>query len=439
MSRFKAFELFEHQSISVGELLRASDGCAARFTERHFEDLARFNDANGGRYFTIGHRRISLSHYVGYLEVGELALEILPKADKARAEPGDAMAWRNGLFEMLRIATGLRLEALTSASQRTGRSSLIDLVASRFVDEVQVLLRQGLTKGYREQIENGPTFRGRLLVAEHVRANHARADRVYVKTQVYDRDVTLNQILGAALDVLGSLALSPGCAARAADCRAAFPETTHSVVTDRTFDRVVLGRSTVRYVNALTLARMLLSQSAPQLRSGRSRVFALLFDMNLLWERYVAALFRRAAGASLEVSTQERHLLWTGETHRRGIRPDIVVRSRATNKVLLIADTKWKVLREGPPLDSDLQQMFVYNELLGGARSLLVYPSVSGSKQVRGRFTDRQHDCGTLHLQPLVGKEWASSAMYTEVSALLRGLGDPESCAVGRSEAGMAP
>src|SRR5688572_5749225 len=80
--------------------------------------------------------------------------------------------------------------------------------------------------------------------------------------------------------------------------------------------------------------------------------------------RGVAALFRRAAGATIEVSTQERHPFWNGGAHRRGVRPDIVVRSRGTGEVLHIADTKWKALHEGPPADSDLQQMFVYNELL---------------------------------------------------------------------------
>ena len=35
---------------------------------------------------------------------------------------------------------------------------------------------------------------------------------------------------------------------------------------------------------------------AVELRAGRARVFALLFDMNLLWERYIAVLLRRVVG-----------------------------------------------------------------------------------------------------------------------------------------------
>jgi 5-methylcytosine-specific restriction enzyme subunit McrC len=412
-------ELFEHQTIRIGEPLRAVDGREVRLSERHFDDLARFNDAHGGRFFTVGHRRISLTEYVGYVEVGDLALEILPKADRARDQYGEAAAWRNGLLEMLGIATGLRLESPSAASQRTGRSSLIELVAARFLDELGVLLHQGLAKGYRDEEQNGPTFRGRLLVAEHLRANLARADRFHVRTQAYDRDVPLNQILGAALNELGGLALSSGCAARAATCRADFPEVTEVAVTVKTFERIRLGRTTMRYQHALILARMLFEQSAPQLRAGKTRVFALLFDMNMLWERYVAALFRRAACPTIEVLTQERHPFWNGAAHRRGVRPDIVVRSRGTGEVLLIADTKWKVLHDGPPADSDLQQMFVYNELLRGPQALLVYPSVGGSECTRGLFSDREHGCGTMHLVPLAGRAWASSKMHAAVASLL--------------------
>ena len=413
-------ELFEHQTVRVGELLRAIDGSEVRLGERHFADLARFNDAHGGRFFSLGHRRISLTEYVGYVEVGDLGLEILPKADRTRDQRGEAGAWRDGLLEMLRVATGLRLESPTAAPQHTGRSTLIELVAACFLDELGVLLHQGLTKGYREEEQNGPMFRGRLLVAEHLRANVARADRFHVRTQAYDRDVPLNRILGAALDELAGLALSPGCAARAASCRAEFPEVTSTRPTAETFERVRLGRTTVRYQQALILARLLLEHSAPQLRAGRTSVFALLFDMNMLWERYVAALFRRAACPSIEVSTQERHSFWKGGAHRRGVRPDIVVRSRTTGEVVLIADTKWKVLRDCPPADSDLQQMFVYNEVLRGPHALLVYPSVGGSNGTRGSFANRQHGCGTMHLAPLAGREWASSKMRDAVASMLR-------------------
>lgn len=278
------------------------------------------------------------------------------------------------------------------------------------------LLRHGLAKGYRDEEVNGATFRGRLLVAEHLRANLARADRFYVRAQTYDRDIAVNQILGAALDELGGLALSRQLVARAAAHRVDFPEVSDLRTTPSTFDRLRPSRSTARYASALTLARMLLEHASPQLRSGRSRVFALLFDMNVLWERYVAALFCRAA-VDRSVSTQERRAFWRGGEHRRGVRPDIVV--RAGGSVVLIADTKWKAVGSGPPADSDLQQMFVYNELLGAARSVLVYPGVGSATGARGAYEGRTHGCATLHLALMDGARWSRDRMQQQIAAAL--------------------
>ena len=121
-------------------------------------------------------------------------------------------------------------------------------------------------------------------------------------------------------------------------------------------------------VAALVFARMILEQQVPALRSGATPVFALRFDMNLLRERYVAALFRRCRTPGLEVGTQESRAFWKPVgASARTIRPDVVV--RRGERVQLIADTKWKLLDESCPSDADLQQMFAYNELFGARRS----------------------------------------------------------------------
>lgn len=77
----------------------------------------------------------------------------------------------------------------------------------------------------------------------------------------------------------------------------------------------MLNRATQRDANALTYARLILAQRGPQLRTGRDRVFALLFDTNVLWERSIAVRLRRVAPAGVHVSTQERHVFWRPEHH----------------------------------------------------------------------------------------------------------------------------
>lgn len=413
-------EVFEHEKIRVGDPLRTRGAGSACFEPHHFDALVRFNDAHGGKYFEVGHQRITFAQYVGYLEVGDLAIEILPKADAARARDGEAHAWRDGLLEMLRATGDLELESPTAASQETGRSSLLDLLVLQFLTEVARLLRPGLTKGYRDEEQNGPTFRGRLVVAPHLRENIVRADRFYVRTQTYDREIVINRILRAALDALDGLALSPPTASRAATTRAAFPDIAPIRPTAQLFDRIRFSRSTTRYRRALVLAQMLLQRMAPTLRSGAVEVFALLFDMNILWERYIASVIRRVAPRDLAVSTQESRLFWQAESRcARTVRPDIVIRSRTTRDVLLIVDTKWKVLRNASPADNDLRQMFVYNELFAGPRSILLYPSTRVPGTAQGRYADRAHGCATAEIGVIEDRGWNTRAVAAQVEVLL--------------------
>ena len=256
---------------------------------------------------------------------------------------------------MLRVALGLRLDQLPSASQQVGRSRLLDLIARAFLAALEPLLHEGLAKGYRSTRSNGSVFRGRLAIADHLRDNIARADRVFVEYQTFDHDIVVNRALACALDVLSTCAVSTSVALGVGGCLARFPDVDTATFNAMMFERIRLGRSTERYADALVYARMILAQQGPQLRAGRERVFALLFDMNLLWERYIAVLLRRAAPAGLAINTQESHPFWRPASHgARRVRPDVVVRDDATADMLVI-DTHGS--EEGPPLRRDLSQM----------------------------------------------------------------------------------
>jgi len=356
--------------------------------------------------------------------VGDLSIEILPKAD--RNDTSASEVWSSGLLEMLRVALGLRLDQLAGASQKVTNSRLLDLIAQAYLAELEPLLREGLAKGYRTTSANGAVFKGRLKIADHLRDNIAHADRFFVEFETFDQDILVNRLLAAALDALSWCALSDGVA-RAVDASLSrFPELQHRTVTTESFDRVRLTRSTQRYSHALTYARLILSHRGPQLRAGRERVFALLFDMNALWEKYIAVLLRRVAPATVYVNTQERHVFWTPAQHGvRKIRPDIVLREPvidATSRVVLVIDTKWKVPTNGLPSDDDLKQMFVYNELLGGARSILLYPRTATSFHSSGNYSNRDHTCEQQHIGLFAGAKWSTAVIKEQLRELLAGI-----------------
>lgn len=403
--------VFEHQTIHVGRELSVSQ----------FDALVRLNDRSKDRLFDVGHRRITFRQFVGYLQVGELGIEVLPKAD--RGAGADAVStWHPFLLEMLRIATGLRLHAASPASQQLSRASLLDVLALEFAEEVTALARSGLAKGYRSEEANAPTFRGKLLVAENIRANLGRADRTYSRFTVFDAETKFNRLLFASLDALTSVTLSPSVSDAVRRAKAAMPVLPLLAEVHGLFEHLKLKRSTARYANALLLARMILEQKMPRLRNGETIVFSLMFDMNILCERYVVSVFRRAArGTQVTVDAQATSPFWkaTGMSTRT-IRPDIILRDKGHSEIALILDTKWKRLEPGGPKDADLRQMFVYGELLRCDRAVLIYPATgSHPKRTEGRFEHgRGCDAVEVALVDSDGK-LANAAIRQQLSRLL--------------------
>lgn len=391
-------QVFEHTTVRIGEALRTADGGEHVLSAAHHLALASFADATADRYLTCGRRTVRFGSYVGLLQLGNLGIEILPKAD--RHEAGGYGRWHRALVRMLRVVGDLGLEAHDEARLRLDPGRLFDLFIRRFLDECERLVHEGLAKGYRTQEENRTAFRGRLRVADHVRRNAVNAARFYVASPVYDHWNLPNLALHEALRLVEGLPIAASACARARGLRHAFPDLPPWHPDPRALDRYRLTRNTARYRNALRLARLILFHLAPDVRQGDTPLLALLFDMNTLWERYVAALARRLRLPGLEVRTQDSTSFWRMGKSTRPLRPDITIRDSEDGSVVLVADTKWKVPTGGQPSSSDIKQMFCYHELFHSPASVLLYPSTKDGSRVEstGRFVGRDHRCGLAFL-----------------------------------------
>jgi len=135
---------------------------------------------------------------------------------------------------------------------------------------------------------------------------------------------------------------------------------------------------------------MFLDGASPDVSHGHSDSFALLFDMNDLFEKFVGRELRRALrsrGLQVHLQHARHHLMWdpASEVNLFSLRPDIVVLLNQT--AICIGDTKWKRLaaeeRKLGVQQGDLYQMLAYAGRYKCDSILLVYPYQSA---------DRQHD-----------------------------------------------
>ncbi|MCB9163581.1 MAG: restriction endonuclease [Flavobacteriales bacterium] len=409
MKRTDPIRVYEFEKLAIGD---------GGFQKAHFDRLLAWNEANGFKYFTAGHKGIRFNQHVGVIQVGGLVIEVLPKADNQ----GKEEKWQQALLDMLAIVHDLPLTATTDSHLHKRNSTILDFFFGLYVEDVYGLVRRGLVKQYHQRQSNQRTWKGRLYWPGHLRENLIRKDRFHVVHQTYDQDHLLHALLKRALTIVSDTALDPVIQNRAQDLDWAFDEVDDSRLTKAALPRIRLGRKTASYSRAMRLACMIVQDHAPDLKGGHVPLLGLMFDMNKLFERVVLKLMRRSALAypDLNVSGQDSRKFWEDKT----IRPDIVI--RRGNEVLQIIDTKWKVPKKGTPGDDDLKQMYVYNLQFGTAQSTLLYPVTEDASPLSGSYMEwdwmdpHRHGCNMAYIDlfdPLTGKVRldACTALLTEL------------------------
>lgn len=373
-TRSARFVVYEHDTLVQDEHYDSPRGGKVRFEAHHLAALAKYHDRTSTRAFTLGHRSLRLRQHVGFLRVGPVSLEVYPKLGRDAQERD----WPGLMFHMLDVVAGVRLAPQDNAPLRSRSGELFDILLARFLDLTQTILRAGLARSYREVEENGTTFRGRLLVGQHLRANHVRQERMYVAYEVHDADNLPNRILHRALERVMRTATSPDLLHRAQSALSAFPDLTPAPIRPAEWASLRYDRRTERYREALVLARMVLHDERPDLRWGDHEVIALLFDMNALFEAYVERALRGLAG--VRVRAQRPARFWEPSSGPASwVKPDLLVFEDG-DSVPLVLDTKWKVPKHGRPDDDDLRQVFAYLHTFGGRGGALLYPRASAEQ-----------------------------------------------------------
>jgi len=376
MSQRKTITVFEHQSLRLGE---------QDFSESQLLALQQFHAEKDFPYYSLIHNGVKFKEYVGVLQVGNIIIEVLPKAD----HDTNADHWRKVLVGMIRASGVLKLAAPTSSALAIRPNAILDLYVEQFLAELEYLLHRGLAKKYRKTQGNLGSVKGRIIFAKHVQKNYVHQERVYAEYTEFTREHALHQILYKALKLLPRINTDALLHGRIQSLLLNFPEMPDISVSENTFARVVLNRSTQHYKTALDIARMLLLNYYPDISRGRQDVLALMFDMNMLWERFVYASLKKHLHPSMDVRAQQRKPYWKPENgNRTTIRPDIVVMS---GHVSFVIDTKWKNLDSAGISSSDLHQMYVYHEYFGASKVALMYPSLS-ENVTRGSYLSPSHE-----------------------------------------------
>ncbi|OXA73021.1 hypothetical protein B0A67_06145 [Flavobacterium aquidurense] len=380
INRNSRIQVFEHNTLHYGRVYKN-----VSFKEKHFNALVKLNELHDSKYFTVIHKGLKFKQFVGVIQVDDLTIEILPKIDNNKE---DENVWQNVLIEMLRVTKKLKVQQVGEANVNKQNIHLLDIYFEWFLNEVQLLVHQGLIKQYYKETNNVKALKGKLEFSGHISKNLVHKERFYTTHQVYDKDHLVHQILSQALCIVEECSKGNYLYSKCKTVQLDFPEVKTIKANESTFAKIPKSRKTAPYETALAIARLIILNYAPSVSSGLERMLALLFDMNSLWEEYVLIRLKQFS-KDLTIFGQDSKVLWNGIT----IRPDIVIKK---DNEKFIIDTKWKNIDHSKPSTHDLRQMYVYNDYWESTKAMLLYPSnksdFKGFKKFEG--DDSKHKCG---------------------------------------------
>lgn len=390
MSNQKRYiQVFEHETIQT---YTRTDG---RFlTPKQFDQLCAYNVQHGNKYFTVVQQGVKFKQYVGVIQIGRLTIEILPKTDDQ-----DSQFWHKILLQILSECRKIKRESVSQAVLRKRENSLLDLYIEMYLDEVEVLTHKGLTKKYLRNQDQIKALKGKLLFSDHLRKNLVHKERFFTEHTIYSSDNIYNQIVKRGLEVISKLNCSIHLKDRAVGLSVFFNSISNGgIINDRTFNQLSISRNTEKYKDAISIARLIILNYSPDIKSGFENLLAILFNMNDLWEEYIYRQLLKTKDENIEVLAQQRKKFW----ENKEIRPDIVIKK---GEETFIVDTKWKVLDQATPSDADLKQIFSYNLYWKSYKSVLLYPKTQSSpEETYGKYhkgLDKEHGCKLIFVNLL--------------------------------------
>lgn len=355
-------------------------------TLERLSDRLRAGGMKGGFITHANRTTLKARQFVGVVQLGAEAIEIIPKIDGL-----DERDTRIHLFRMLARAGWMALHELEAARLAEQHRDILEIFIRLFCDKLFAELHRGLIGAYRRESGDLPALRGKLLTGLQATLNAFHPERFQCEYDEFSLDTPLNRVLKSAVVKLRRVTREAENARRLAELEFALEEVTSVSAASLKWHRLHFDRSNRRYEALANMARRILERRTQDVTAGESDGFSLLFDMNELFEAYIGAMARSVFAPDWQVVLQGP-AAWLLEDEaglgRSQIRPDITGLEQGRPRWII--DTKWKRLdaadaKQGVA-QADIYQMLGYAHRLDVERIVLLYPQQRGEASVARCF-----------------------------------------------------
>ena len=361
------------------EYLQYKDNTKDNFIKKEtFDSLEKFvlENEKTAQYLKITTKNgfgkvLQTQNYVGVIQTKDgTTIEILPKIKNATTEKS-----KDILIKMLKTLKNSPFKNLSVANLKSSKIPLFEIFISMFLEELTVLVRNGIKSDYISKEENLKFLKGKLKISEQIKYNTIHKERFFVQYEEFISNRVENRIIKTTLQFLYNKSKLNKNQQRIREFLFVFDEIeiSHNIKTD--FSKIKLNRQMKDYEQVLLWCKTFLFENSFSPYKGNDIAFALLFDMNLLFESFVYSYLKKSSNFQ-DIKSQDRthHLAYENGIGRFRLKPDIVI-----NGGKIIADTKWKILSEDKAyngvLQDDMYQLYAYGTKYDNCEKIyLIYP-----------------------------------------------------------------
>jgi 5-methylcytosine-specific restriction enzyme subunit McrC len=308
---------------------------------------------------------LQANSYIGTIQTKDgTTIEILPKVRNL-----DEQSSKKLLIKMLKTLKKSPFKNFNMAHLKSSKMPLLEIFITMFLDELAKLIQKGIKSDYITKEENLKFLKGKIKINEQIKQNYIHKERFFVEFQEFLSKRIENRLIKTTLEFLYKKSKTNKNQQRIREFLFVFDEIqkSHNIKVD--FSKVKVNRQMKDYEQVLLWCRTFLLENSFSPYKGRDIAFALLFDMNLLFESYVGYYLKKKG---LNISLQDKGKYLVEEPNKFALRPDIVINEEEQ----LIADTKWKIIKDEKDISQqDMYQLYAYGTKYTDCNKLyLIYP-----------------------------------------------------------------
>ncbi|WP_300733321.1 McrC family protein [uncultured Helicobacter sp.] len=331
------------------------------------------------------------------------------------------------LLNMLKSLKNSPLKHTQFAHLKAQQFPLLEAFVLMFLDELESLVKRGIRANYVLKEQNRTFLKGKLLFSQHLKYNLTHKERFFTASDEFSHNIPENALIKSTLKLLETLSLSSKTQSKLIQMHFIFAEIKPSKNIDKDLSRCQNTRHFKVYENILLWCKIFLKRQSFSAYQGNSKAFALLFDMNILFESYVASEMKKYLNDksyknglydefvqhilkdsqsdiqkhNIFIKTQEsiKYLAEQDKEKMFRLIPDIVGYTKdniqQTPQTFFIADTKWKLLSQDSQkhynidniAQADIYQIWAYPCKYQCKKGFLIYPAPTDSTETNTKPT----------------------------------------------------